>query len=403
MDNPDLTSFPPPADPGGDQAAPQPQPQPQPQPPRPDLPVERKRGAFSRGFGLGTGIAVGIGLVSTVASILLGVVLLIGGLVAAATASDSSALTETIWGKGAGRLRAISINGVIMADSSDGSLLSAGTYGYEIAAQIDALEKAEAAGLVLLVNTPGGSIGGSVAISDAIERYQERTGQKVLVHVSEMSASGGVYSTAAADEIIADYGTLVGSIGVIMGPFDHYDGVTAIGSSLFETGVTTSGGVTSEYFTAGTGKDFGNPFRAVTEQEQAHYQAGIDAEYRQFVAHVAENRGIEEAKIVDEFGAFLFDAQAAKANGLIDDVMGRDEFFRHAAEAAGLDPAETRVEAGIVNMGLMASLLGVEAGRPVGQAPAAKQGVGIVPVLSPAICSGQRPLVYAGDFSGVCR
>ncbi|WP_408647230.1 S49 family peptidase [Tessaracoccus coleopterorum] len=55
--------------------------------------------------------------------------------------------------------------------------------------------------------------------------------------------------------------------------------------------------MTSDYFTAGTGKDFGNPFRAVTEEERAHYQAGIDAEYAKFVSHVSKYRDIPEAEI----------------------------------------------------------------------------------------------------------
>lgn len=406
MDEPDLTSFPPPALPDpeqGRQQPPQQAPLPTPADQHPPLRAERRQGSFSRGFGLGAGIAVGVGVVSTLASIVMAVVLLVGGLVASTAAGETAAVTETIWGKGSGRLRAVSIEGAIMADGSDGALLSAGTYGYEIAAQIDELTKEDASALVLLVNTPGGSISGSVAIAEAIERYQERTGQKVLVHISEMSASGGVYSTAPADEIVADHGTLVGSIGVIMGPFTYYDGVTAIGSSLLQSGVTTSGGVTSEYLSAGTAKDFGNPFRPITAEERAHYQAGIDAEYELFVSHVAKHRGIPEAKIVDEFGALIFDPQAAKANGLIDDIMGRDAFFRHAAEVAGLDPADTRVEAAFTDAGLMGSLLGVRAGDPVGQAPAVEQGAGIVPALSPAICSGARPLVLAGDLSGLCR
>ena len=380
-------------------------PDPQPSPARPATAVEPRprEGGFKRGFGLGAGLALGLGAVSVVASIVTGVMLLISALVFSMGSEDAtSTTTETIWGSGEQRLRAIRIEGAIMADSSDGGLLSAGTYGYEIAEQLDELKKEDAGGVVLLVNTPGGSISGSKAISDAVQRYQERTGQKVLVHVSSMSASGGVYSTATADEIVADYGTLVGSIGVVMGPFTHYNGVTATGSTLLEAGVTTTGGVTSEYLTAGKGKDFGNPFREMTDEERKHYQAGIDAEYEAFVDHVSKNRDIPRETIINEFGAFIFDAQAAKANGLVDEVMGRDEFFRHAAEAAGLDPEQTRVEASVADSGFLGSLIGMELKRPLGFAPAVEQGAGVTPSLSSAICSGTQPLVYAGDFRGVC-
>lgn len=362
---------------------------------------ERPQGTFRKGFGWGAGVGTGLALVGTVIGAVSTIGLIIGTLAMAATTLGSATTNDVIWGSGEGRLRAIRIEGAIMAEGSGGGLLSAGTYGYDIAAELDALGKDDASGVVLLVNTPGGSISGSKAIADAIVRYQERTDQVVLVHVSEMSASGGVYATAPADEIIADHGTLVGSIGVIMGPFTHYDGVTATGSTLLEQGVTTTGGITSDYFTAGTGKDFGNPFRAVTEEERAHYQAGIDAEYAKFVSHVSKYRDIPEAEIRGELGALIFDPDAASANGLIDAVMGRDEFFRHAAEAAGLDPDDTAVEAAMGEVG-WTSLLGIRQARPVGMAPAVEQGPGITPVLNAGICSGTRPLVFAGDLATVC-
>lgn len=358
-------------------------------------------GTFRRAFGWGAGIGTGLAVVITALSILSTISMVIGLVAVAATAGKQTTTTTTIWGSGDSTLRAIRIEGTILADGSDGGLLSSGTYGYQIASQIDSLTRDDSSGLVLLVNTPGGSISGSKAIADSITRYQERTDQKVFVHISEMSASGGVYSTAPADEIVADHGTLIGSIGVIMGPFSHYDGVTGIGSTLLASGVTTSGGITQEYFSAGTGKDFGNPFRTITDKERAHYQAGIDAEYAKFVEQVSTHRSIPADKIRNEFGAFLFDPDAAKANGLIDEVMGRDEFFRHAASAAGLDPDKTRVEAAVSGDGL-AALLGVTQLHPVGQAPAVEQGEGITPALSRTICSGTQPLVFAGDLRTVC-
>lgn len=358
-------------------------------------------GTFRRAFGWGAGIGTGLAVVITALSVLSTISMVIGLVVIAATAGSQSSTTTTIWGSGDSTLRAIRIEGTILADGSDGGLLSSGTYGYQIASEIDSLTTDDASGLILLVNTPGGSISGSKAIADSIIRYQERTGQQVFVHISEMSASGGVYSTAPADQIIADHGTLIGSIGVVMGPFAHYDGVTAVGSTLLEAGVTTSGGITQEYFTAGTGKDFGNPFRAISDAERAHYQAGIDAEYAKFVDQVSTHRSIPADTIRDEFGAFLFDPDAAQANGLIDAVMGRDEFFAHAATEAGLNPDETRVEAAVTGDGL-AALLGVGQLHPVGQAPAVEQGEGITPVLSRTVCSGTQPLVYAGDLRAVC-
>lgn len=404
----DPRSFPPPradaraADPG-DVPPRQPVPTGAPAPTVVASPEPPRGGAFRRGFGLGSGLGLGLGLTAIVGG-LVATLALVGFGVAAAVGGSTGTATNlsTVWGSGGKTLRALSLQGAIMADGSDGGLLAGGSYGYEIATQLDALTVDDSSGVVLLVNTPGGSISGSKAIADAIERYQERTGQKVMVHVSSMSASGGVYATAPADEIVADHGTLIGSIGVIMGPFSHYSDVTGTTGSLLESGVTTTGGITSEYLTAGTAKDFGNPFREITEQERAHYQAGIDAEYAKFVDHVSRHRDIPRERIVDEFGAFLFDPDTARSNGLIDEVMGRDEFFRHAAEVAGLDPDDTRVEMVTAPSG-WESLLGIASDERVpGYAPAVEQGPGVTPVLSSAICSGSQPLVFAGDLATVC-
>lgn len=398
------TNFPPPS-------APTPNPEPTPaahqqaaqQPlPAPMAPqfVETKKHGFARGFGRGIGFGLGLGAMLLVTS-LATLILMVTSLATMTPTASGTATTNlnTIWGSGTGKLRAINVSGAILSDASDGALLTAGSYGNEIAQEIDGLGADDASGLILLVNTPGGSIGGSRAISDAVERYQERTGQKVLVHVTSMSASGGVYATATADEIISDHGTLIGSIGVIFGPFTQYDGVVGTTGNILESGVTTTGGITQEYLSAGKGKDFGNPYRPMTDEERANYTAGLEVEYDNFVEHVSSHRGIPAETIVNELGAFMFDPETAQAKGLVDGVMGRDEFFRRAAEQAGLDPDDTRVEA-VRAPTAWESLLG--ATRTFGQAPAVEQGAGIVPAVSKAFCGGGQPLVFAGEVASVC-
>lgn len=363
---------------------------------------ERQPGGFRKGFG--TGIGLGLGLAATVAvfSVLAGIFSVISlGVLVSSAGPGVSATPEVIWGTpgATSKLRAIDVSGAIMTSASEGALLSAGTYGYEIADMIDALETEDAAGLVLLVNTPGGTITGSKAISDAIERYQERTGQKVMVHVQGMSASGGVYSTAPADLIYADHGSIVGSVGVIYGPFTQYDGVVATSGSILESGVTTTGGITQEYFTKGTGKDWGNPFRPLTEEERAMLDDLLQPEYDRFVAHVSTHRDVTADELVNELGAGVFENARAEEVGFIDGTLGREEFFREAATQAGLDPDDTVVEA-LAEPGPLDSLLGVE--RKWGSAPALAPAAGEVPFLNSSICGASTPLVIAGDVAAVC-
>ena len=357
------------------------------------------KGGFGRGFGIGSGVGVGLG-----ATVAIGLVVstLIFGLLAGGAGSVASAGpgVQTIWGSPlAGRtVHAFSISGPIMASGSDGSTLTGGTYGYEIAAAIDSLGD-ETDGILLLMNTPGGSINGSKAIADAVTSYQERTGKKVVAFVEGMSASGGMYAMAGADEIIADHGTLIGSIGVIFGPLSHFKDVTAITGTLFEPGVVTTGGITQEYLTMGRGKDFGNPFRDMTEDERTVYTATIQNMYDEFVGWVAEARGLTPEFIVDTLGAHVYDPKTALKHGLIDTELGVAEAYFHAVETMGLDPSDTQIVTD-APPNLIDQLLGMEA-RVRGQA--LPEAVELGQRATASICSASPSvLVYHGDLATVC-
>jgi len=363
-------------------------------------PYVRPPGAFKRGFGVGLGASLGAGIGLAIVGVGSTIVLVLAlvGLVSGAGDADSSApVTETVWGEESaeGRLLSIPVTGVILGGESDGATFGGSTYGYEIADTIDDLDADDADGLILEMNTPGGTIYGSRAIADAVERYQERTGQQVMAHVQGLSASGGVYAMAGADQIVADYGSLVGSIGVVMGPFQRFRDVTGIPGTLLEPGVTTEGGITEEYLTRGRGKDLGNPYRDMTPEERAVLGGGLDREYAEFVEWVSTARGIPAQTVVDELGAFVFDGQTAVDLGLVDRVLGREEAYRYAAEMNDVDPDDTRVDR-ITGPGLLESLLSAQtpAGGTGAKAPE--------PGLS-TVCTG-APLVLAlhGDLSAVC-
>ncbi len=362
----------------------------------------REPGSFKRGFGMGAGLGLGLAVTFVALSIIGGIfaVASLAATIGSVTSSGASTSVTTLWGKdGAdGKLQAIRIQGAILTDASEGGLLAAGTFGYEIAQQLDDLEKDDVDGVVLLVNTPGGSVVGSKAIADAVERYQERTGGKVLVHVEGMSASGGVYATAPADSIYAEQGSIVGSIGVTLGSFMRYRDVVATSGSIIESGVTTTGGITQESLTKGTGKDFGNPYRDMTDEERQMFDAMLETEYANFVDHVAKNRDLDADTIREELGAFIFSNAQAEDNGLIDGTLNREEFFSMAAKEAGLDPEETLVQVASQPTGLEA-LLG--ANRSVGSAlPIAELGEGHR--VSTTFCGGIAPLVYSGELALVC-
>ncbi len=396
---PSAAALPPPA---AAQRVPLPRTDPRPTPARP-VRTPESDSPFKRGFGTGFGVALGAGAVLLALS-LVSLIGLVGmsALASVAAPTPASAGYKTIWGPTTAKsvMRAVHISGAIMGSASDGVSLSGGTYGYEVADMIDKLGKDDAKGLVMIMNTPGGTIYGSKAIADAVARYKERTGHKVVAYVEAMSASGGMYAMAGADHIISDYGTLVGSIGVIAGPFERYKDVTGVDGGLLGSGVQ-AGSITSEYLSQGKGKDFGNPYRDMNAEERKVFTDGMAREYAAFVDHVAAGRKIPAATIRNELGAYIYDPATAKEKKLIDDVMGRDAAFRKAAELNGLDPAQTRIEAKEAPSFLDA-LLGAEQ-RVYGQAPAAVPIGGQPAKATAVICSG-TPMVLAisGDPARIC-
>jgi protease-4 len=246
------------------------------------------------------------------------------------------------------KLLAIPVTGIILGEDEDDDSLFASlqdvTYGYDVKADLEeAAERDDIKGVVLEMDTPGGTIFGSKAIADAVAAYRERTGRPVLAYVRGLSASGGVYAMAGADRIVADHGTLVGSIGVIFGPISHYDQVVATEGGLLGGGVETTGGITQEYITAGRSKDLGNPYRALTEEERAVLQTGVDNNYAQFVDHVATGRSIQASTVQTDLGALIFDEQTALEKRLIDEVGNRDRAYAAAADLARLGAGDWQV------------------------------------------------------------
>lgn len=242
------------------------------------------------------------------------------------------------------RILRIDINGPILGsptDSNDtfnfGSLMGI-TYGYDIQADLKkAAEDKTIKAIFLELTTPGGTIFGSQAIFDGIKAYQEKTGQPVYAFVEGMSASGGVWAMVGADKIYADYGSYVGSIGILGPNLTYYNKPTAINEGLLGGGVTTTGGIESVTISGGRGKDLGNPFRRPTPGELQQLQAGVDQEYTNFVNHVAQARQIKPETIRDKMGAMIFSNQQAQAYGLIDGTLNRPQTLEALAKAAKIE------------------------------------------------------------------
>ena len=250
--------------------------------------------------------------------------------------------------------------------------------------------------------TPGGTIFGSQAIYRAINKYREDTGNPVVVHIEGMSASAGVMAMVAANSIYADYGSLIGSIGVLGPSLTYFNKPIATDGGLFGGGIVTEGGIEQTAITAGRGKDIGNPFRKPSDEEVANLKAGVNNEYQNFVNHVAKNRNMEPEMIRNEMGAQIFDNKTAQAYGLIDGTQYRSEAINSLAKLAKLGDDYKLVKPVYSRESLMNQLLGVFY-KPSSQLPSGQLAE---QRLRQQICSNSRQLTlaYHGSLSSsICQ
>jgi protease-4 len=281
--------------------------------------------------------------------------LALAGVIAAIVAAVASGADvddqEFVFGREGSKNRFLSIrvDGVILGEEAEapGSIFFASdaAFGYEIKEKLrEAALDPSIKGVVLEFQTPGGTVYGSSAIADGIEEYRRVSGGKpVLAWVKGLSASGGMWGMAPANRILADHGSLIGSIGVILGTIEYYDGVIATEGGFLGGGVTTRNGITYTTLSAGRSKDVGSPYRPLTDEEKRILQRGLDDLYAEFVAHVAKHRSLNEATIRDQMGAHIFSNRQAQELGLIDGTASREEAYAELAKLAGITSADWQV------------------------------------------------------------
>jgi protease-4 len=258
-----------------------------------------------------------------------------------------------VFGNGTQRLLSIKVTGTIVGtDADSGSIfgMSDQTSGYDVKKKlVEASNDSSLYGVILEINSPGGTIYGARAIADGVKYYQNKTKQPVYTYVEGMAASGGYWAAASTDKIIADYGSDVGSIGIIMGPFQYYDKPLAEDGGLLGGGIITQNGIQNTYITAGKSKDIGNPYRRMTDDELKLMQQGVNNEYDNFVSYVSERRDIPEATIRNQIGALPYDNKTALQYKLIDQTASREGAYEALAEEAGIqsDFAVVREESAV--------------------------------------------------------
>ena len=176
--------------------------------------------------------------------------------------------------------------------------------------------------VVLRINSPGGSVGAVQEIFSAIKEIRAK-GKKVVVSMGDVCASGGYYISCACDSIVANQGSITGSIGVIMSKGNMEELFRKIGVEI-------------EVVKSGKYKDMGSMSRKMTGDEKKLLQGVIDDAYEQFFSVVVEGRKLQPEKVRELCQGQVFTGHQAKELGLVDELGDMKEAIKVAGRLAGI-------------------------------------------------------------------
>ena len=176
--------------------------------------------------------------------------------------------------------------------------------------------------VVLRINSPGGGVAASQEIYRAVRKLQ--TKKKVIVSMGSVAASGGYLIAAAADRIVANPGTVTGSISAVM----HFADIQELMKKV---------GVRSSVIKSGKFKDIGSPVRDMTAEEKQLIQGIVDDIYDQFVRTIAEDRKIPLEKVLSLADGRIFSGRQALQLKLVDELGSLEDAVLLAGRLAGIE------------------------------------------------------------------
>lgn len=182
-------------------------------------------------------------------------------------------------------------------------------------------ERDDIKAVVVRIDSPGGGVGPSQEIYSGIKRLKRN--KKVVASMGSLAASGGYYAAVAAHKIVANPGTITGSIGVIVEFINAEELLNKIGLKGY---VVKSGKF----------KDVGSPFRQMKEEEERYLQSVVNDVNGQFVKAVAEGRNLKVEDVEKIADGRIFTGQDAKARGLVDQIGDLTDAVELGAKLAGI-------------------------------------------------------------------
>lgn len=211
----------------------------------------------------------------------------------------------------------------------------------EIVDWVEELERdGSVEGVLVRINSPGGLVAPSQEIHAAVARVDK----PVVVSMGQAAASGGYYVACGADRIVANPGTITGSIGVKA----NVPNVRELMDSL---------GIRQQTIVSGKFKDAGSPSKPLTEKEREYFQNLVDDLFRQFVEAVAEGRDMETEKVRKFADGRAFTGSQAKRKGLVDVLGGRRKAESVLKQMCGISGAVSYKEGPEQKRSMLALLL----------------------------------------------
>jgi protease-4 len=186
--------------------------------------------------------------------------------------------------------------------------------------------------IVIRINSPGGAIAPSQEIYAAIRAARARYDKPIVASMDSVAASGGYYIAAACDDIVANPGTITGSIGVVLQWFEMKD-------------LVQWAKMKPETITSGAMKAAGSPYRELSDVERQYFQRIVNQLHLQFVHAVAVGRNgkITEAEVAALADGRVFTGEEALGLKLVDKLGSIDDAVRDAGKLAGIKGEPTKV------------------------------------------------------------
>lgn len=196
--------------------------------------------------------------------------------------------------------------------------------GERVISELESYRKADAVGAVVIrIDSPGGGVVAAHEIYEEIQRIKEE-GKPVVASMGSVAASGAYYLACAADKIVANPGSVTGSIGVIMG-FPNAEELLRKVGLKFET------------IKSGKYKDMGSPVREMTEDERELLVEVVDDVWEQFIQIVSEERNLPTEEVIEIADGRIITGRRARELGLVDKLGTLRDAIMLAGELAGIE------------------------------------------------------------------